>query len=682
MKVSYSWLKEYVEIKLSPQELAERLTMVGLEVETLEKKGSDQLLHLEVTTNRPDCLSIVGVAREVASLSGERIRLPKTKVKEEGEPIDRLVSLKIEDKKLCRRYAGRVITDVEVGPSPPWLRERLEGVGIRPINNVVDVTNYVLMELGHPLHAFDWDKLEGRSIVVRRARRGERIFTIDGMERSLDEDMLIIADGNSPVALAGIMGGLKTEVSDHTATVFLESAYFSPATIRMTAKKLGLQTESSIRFERGADMEGVVAAIDRAAQLIQELSEGKVAKGVIDEGEREVGPRNILLRLSRINEILGTKLSKGKVKRALQGLDFKVVEEKGSLQVEVPSFRRDVTREIDLVEEVARLYGYENIPASLPKREISPVERQPREKLQDLAKGLLTSCGLWEVITTSFLGEKEVLKFGLSPKEMVRIKNPLSEEQGYLRTTLISGLLQCLVRNTKQKVFNLKIFELGHIFRSQNGCAKENLFLSGLISGLKEEPSWQGRREMMNFFALRGIVEALLDGMAISNYRVSQRKYLYLHPGRSAQLEVDGEVVGLLGEIHPAVLEKYGLEERVYIFELNFDLLLRFVSKGKLIQPLSKYPSVTRDIALIIPDKVAHKDILSRIHQEGGSLVESVRLFDLYRGPQVPKGHKSLAYSISYRSKEKTLTAEEVASVHTRIGRSLVAKFGGRIRER
>lgn len=648
----------------------------------------DHIFEFELTPNRGDCLSVINLAREVKALTGGKMKLPHARVKETEEKTADLISVKIAEPELCRRYAARIIRDVKIAPSPSWLQYRLRSAGIRPINNIVDVTNYVMLETGQPLHAFDYDKLHDRQIVVRRPYRGEKMVFLDGALRELDPEMLVIADAREPVALAGVMGGLTSEVTESTRTVLLESAHFNPLNIRLTAKKLGLRTEAAQRFEKGVDINGVIRALDRAAHLIEELGAGIATSGVVDEYVRPEVPLTIRLRTSRVNRVLGTSLDRAAVQEILSRLDF-TSELCGhdALLVSIPSYRQDIRQEIDLIEEVARLYGYERIEPTIPVGVLGQETRSQRQRLRELITEVMVSAGLNEVITYSFIGEYSLEKLGLLDsniaERLVRIQNPLREDQGVLRPTLLPGLVNTVNTNYKRKQPDLGIFELGAVFESRGS---EELPLEKLRLGLaacgKLERDWLEPPRERDFYYLKGIVEELFEVLGVRSVSYQPWKNtLTLHPGRAAQIFVGSEIVGFLGELHPDVLERYDLPVRVVVAELDLEAIFPFVDLRTVFQPLPRFPGIYRDLAVVVPVAIPAERIRTAIIESGGQLLRECRLFDVYQGPQLPSGYRSLAFSLLFQSQERTLTDEEVTEICRHILKELENRYGARLRQ-
>ncbi len=648
----------------------------------------DIILNLSITPNRPDCLCAIGVAREIAALTNQRVKYPKILLPDQGEEIHKRTSVTILDLDLCPRYVARMIEGVKIGPSPFWMKNRLEKVGIRSINNVVDVTNYVMMEYGQPLHAFDFELLEERRIVVRRAQEGESFFTLDGVKRTLNKEMLMICDGVKPVAIAGVMGGLNSEIKEDTKVVLLESAYFSPMENRRTSKQLGLETEAAYRFGRGIDYGGCVTAANRAAQLIQQLAGGRVVEGVIDAYPKVIKPNPIRLRIKRIHQVLGIEISAERAKDFLERLEIEVKEgDDDSLMVHPPSFRRDLEREIDLIEEIARMNGYENIPTTLPQGSPSGEERSKDLQVEKKAIDLLIHHGYHEVITYSFTSPASCDFICLSAndprRKQIRILNPLTEDFSVLRTSLIPGLLEVARYNISRKNLNLKVFELKKVFLHQEGekLPKEVKYLTGLAMGIDQDPHWASPPRPIDFYDIKGALESLFEELQIERVRFKRAEDVsYLHPGKASRVFVEEKELGVLGEVHPDVLNHYGIHERVYLFEIDFEELMKRVGEGRWFQPLPKFPEVFRDISVVVGEEVEAEKIGEAILGLKEPFMKEVRLFDVYQGPPIPKGKKGVSYRIRYQAPDRTLTDEEVNQVHERVILQLREGFGAELR--
>jgi len=793
MNISLNWLREYVDISLEPSELAETLTMLGLEVESLEDRGakyanfvvgkvlertkhpnanhlsvcsvdvggerlqivcgapnvaagqkvvvarvgaviprnqhdpkglpfrlertkirgvessgmicsefeldlgddkegilvldqsaevgtpfaeflglSDVILSIGVTPNRPDCLSHIGIAREVAAATRSMLRLPRVAVQESDLPASSVASVVVEDLEGCPRYSARVIRGVKIAPSPRWFQQRLEAVGLRPINNVVDVTNYVMLEFGHPLHAFDLDRLVGHRIVVRRAKDGEYFVTLDGKGRSLDSDVVLICDEERGVAIAGIMGGANSEISSSTTNILLESAYFAPWRIRRASRRLGLSTDASQRFERGADPNGTIVAINRAAQLIAELAGGEVLSGVIDVYPEPFTPRHVSLRVSRTNDILGTTLHAEEIQSILERLGFRVSHEAPDVfDVEVPTFRVDIEREIDLIEEVARLYGFGKIPDQLFSQ-ISFASEPPGEHLPDTLRDFLTSRGYYEVYTNSMQEEELARLWGIEP---ILVRNPLSRDMAALRTSLLPGLLQVVKLNFNVGRKSVQIFEIGKVFRkatekNQRVLVDEILeeeMLGIAIAGVAERANWYSSERLFDLFDLKGEVESLFEKIFLDKVHF----VYYSIDGGVLQptvfFEHDGVRLGYIGKVKGELKLRFDLEYDVYFGELNISLLEQYRSHLKRFRELPKYPSVVRDVSFLVNADVSAEQLMGAIERTGLKELQSVHLFDLYEGERIPKGKKSMAFSLEFRSDERTLTEEIVDKMVQRI---------------
>ena len=643
----------------------------------------DTIFELEITPNRPDCLSLIGVAREIRAETGNEIKLPDVNLQEDDSDIREITSVTIDASDLCPRYAARVIRGVKIGESPDWLKQRLESVGIGVINNIVDVTNFVLMEYGQPLHAFDYNKLGEKRIVVRRAAAGEQITTLDEEERKLTPDMLVIADATKPVALAGIMGGYETEITGTTRDVLLESANFDPSSIRATARTLGLNTEASYRFERGVDPETVIPAIDRATQLIVELVGGTVCEGIIDVYPGKCELLQIHLRPKRVNFILGTELEADEIRQILSRLGFGVdtlQQQDNIYQVTVPTFRRDITREIDLIEEIARVYGYDNIPTSLPKGDIPIPTTDTLDEVRRCIKQYLLGSGMMEAINYSFCHPNCFDKIRLAEdnplRDALNLQNPLSPEMSILRTTLLPSLLENAQHNHNHQTDNIALFEISTVFLNSEEPARIAGILAGEIGGGVFGNPYQSP----DFFDIKGIVEGALETCGVMDWTFAKTDASTFHPGRNAEVLLGDQRIGILGEAHPEVLDNYELPYKAYLFELDLEKLADVADFSKRFEPIPVYPSVLRDLAIVVDQDMPSDLPIDIIYSTGGDLVESVRLFDVYVGDQVQEGKKSLAYTLTYHSATETLTDKEVNDLHDKVVKRLNQELGAELR--
>ncbi len=648
---------------------------------------SDHVLDIDLTPNRPDCLSMIGVAREIAAFSDQPLSLPDVNENADGQAIHDKTAVTIEDPDLCPRYAARLIEDVTVGPSPEWLQDRLRSVGQRPINNIVDITNFVMLEMGQPLHAFDFDHLAGHCIVVRRARPREVFVSLDNKERQLDGDMLMICDGEKPVAIGGVMGGLNSEVEAATRNILLESACFNPVSIRKTAKQLGLHTEASHRFERGVDPDGTLAAIDRAARLIADLGHGRLVPGTIDAHPGGKPIEAIHLSVAATNRLLGTSLGGSEICRLLAAIGIateSAAAGEDQITVTPPSFRVDLTQPEDIMEEVARTWGYDRIPTRMPHIAAGSARQTPLRHTKLFLRQLMTGQGFTETVNYSFIradaGDALQLAKKDARRRSVKILNPLSEDQGVMRTTLIPGLLETMSRNQARQVKNLKCFEMGTVFtdRGQDAQPHEAEMLTGLWTGDRTEAAWHGKPVACDFFDIKGAVESLLQALRIGNVEYQAPAAAaapYLREGAAAAIIADTQTIGFLGELAPAVAAHFNLKQRVFIFELTIARLNALIPVSIKARPIPKFPSIARDITLIIPHALAAEAVCRHIRNSGEKLVENVRIFDVFEGAPIPAGKKSLSLRVTYRSPETTLEDEAVNTIHQRLSAELLEAF-------
>lgn len=662
---------------------------------------NEPVLELNLTPNRSDCLGLLGVAREVAVQTGGKIKISAVEVEERGRDIRELTSVEILDPELCPRYTARIMEGFKIAPSPLNMQLRLLSVGIRAIYNLVDVTNYLMWETGFPMHAFDYDKLEKGRIIVRRAHPGEEMVTLDGVTRTLDPEVLVIADARVPVGLAGVMGGEYTEITTATTRLLLEAACFNPVNIRKTARKMNLPSEASQRYEKGVDPEAAIFAQNRAVRLIQETAGGEICRGIIDNYPRPYRVPRIDLRVKKVEEVLGYDVSEREITGILEGLGLEV--EAGSppavssprsnpagaiYKVEVPSFRRDLYEEIDLIEEIARIKGFEKIPLTLPVGVLTSGRPSRERRVLDRIRDVLVGCGLQEIITFSFMNPRLFDELDLPPDDFrrnaIKLQNPLSEEQGVLRTTQIPNILQVMQYNFNRQVDNQLIFEIGKIFLPAETDSKlplEKMLVSLALSGKMPQNDWQNPPKPLDYFYLKGILEALLNSLGIKEYRWEAGQLPFLHPTRGATLVVNDQEAGFIGALHPAALEKLQFRQDVYLAELSTEAFLNSVSLSPSFKPLPRYPSVLRDVAFTVPEKVSAGDIMQGLKECGGKLLEDIRLFDVYKGTQIPQGHLSLAFALTFRHSERTLKDDEIDEIQEAMEQFLHDKYAAILRK-
>jgi len=649
-----------------------------------ERLGLGQpVLDLEITPNRPDCLSIVGVAREVSVLTGAPLLLPPIRVEEEGEAVERDFSVEIIDDDLCSRYVARLIEGVRIGPSPLWMQHRLKQAGVRAISNVVDVTNYVMLELGQPLHAFDADLIREGKVLVRRAREGEEMVTLDGVRRRLHSHTLLICDPGGPIALAGVMGGLESEVTGSTRRVLLESAHFNPASVMRTAREQDLPSEAAYRFERGVDPGGCLRAADRASVLMREMAGGSVRRGAIDAGTGAPPKARMNLRLERASRLLGVGLEAAWVKDTLKGLGCEVAEGTGkTMEVTAPTFRPDLEREIDLVEELARIYGYQRIPSTLPSRRARGGGLNARQRDLREVRKLLVGMGLHETISYSFVSSEENRLFGPAEGSPVVIANPLSEEQSEMRRSLLPGLLSTLQYNYRRHLEDACVFEMGRVFHAREGerLPREELWLGVALMGRWIPRQWDRPGEDADFFTLKGIWENILEALSLWEQDLRPLRRGYLHPRLAAELVVAGRTVGELGRLHPAILRDRDLPPGVVVLLADLDTLLGLDRESRQYREIPRYPAVHMDLSVLAPRELEAAAVTRVIWECGGELLKEARLFDLYVGKGVPEGQKSLTYGLTFYDLTRTLREEEAKAAFEKIVRGLKDRLGIRIR--
>jgi len=709
MRVPLGWLRELVPVPFPADELNVRLTMIGFEVEEVLEVDGQTVFETHVNSNRGDALSMVGIAREVAALSRSHVVHPPVCVQESGPDIHTLAKVVVEAPDLCPRYVARVIQGVTIGPSPEWVQQRLLEAGVRPINNVVDATNYVMLELGQPLHAFDLATLTDQTIVVRRAREGEAFTTLDDVERVLTNNMLVIADPTRAVALAGIMGGLNTEVTADTKDILLESAHFDRTSVRKTARANALSTESSYRFERIVDPAGVVRAADRAAQLMVEWSGGQIATGIIDVSQPMVLTRLIAVRPERVNAILGTQIPTDEMVSILRSLELGVREEGDRLSVSIPSFRPDLIEEMDIIEEIARINGYEHIPTTVPGAITGAGRVAPEMAFESRVRELLTAAGLFEGIAYSLI-DYRLLDLMLLPEDApertqaVPMRNPKSEDYTHLRPTMLVSMLESLRNNARREIEDVQIFEVGHVFRTVRGGFRfdyapherrvdvdvrvqqaEMLPLERRSAGIALmghawTTRWGGGNTEVDFFWLKGILEQLFADMVVPDVTYVPATHPSLHPGRTAEARVGDKVLAIFGEVHPRVAKNFDLPTRAYLAEIDIDALMDVIGVCRPQPPLSRFPAAERDIAFLVRRNQPADQVQRVIREAAGQYLEAVELFDVYQGANIPADQRSLAYRLTFRAGDRTLSDEEVDSFVAAVRQALIDEIGATLR--
>ncbi len=680
MKILVSWLRDFVDVPGTPEEIARTMSVRGFAVECVDAVGDDDaVLDFEITANRPDCMSVIGIAREVATAYGLQVRRPAARGREASaktEPGDlRLASLKavdhadvavaIENADLCPRYVGAV-ADIQVAPSPAWLQSRLQAAGVRPISNIVDVTNYVMLELGQPMHAFDFAKLGGARIRVRTAREAETLETLDGQTRELTPDMLVIADADTPVAIGGVMGGLHSEVTAGTTAIVLESAYFNPLSVRRTSKKLGLKTEASMRFERGADPRLPVTAMERACALLEMIGAGKARGTLVDCYPARIEPHTVRLRKRKIKGLLGAQIPDADVRHILESLGFALREAPdsstpaaGGWDVTVPTRRVDCEREVDLIEEVARHYGFDRLPTTFPELTAAAAPLDPRIARARHIRSVLTGAGFFEAVTFGFIGERAATMFAPAD-EVVAVANPLSENFGVLRPSVLPGLLDAVAHNRRREQRDVRLFEVGNRFSRRRG---ESPVVACAWTGSGHVEHWSGGARDVDFFDVKGLAERVCHALGVPDVRAEVHREAWLVPGRSASLVGGDHRIGVLGQLSPVVADAHGLpaHDPVYVAEIDLDAMERVARAGDAaVAPLPRYPSVTRDVAILVDDTLPSETIRATIRASGPDTLVRVRVFDRYQGKGMPEGKVSLALRLTFRSPERTLTDADV----------------------
>ncbi len=694
MKVQVDWLKEYTEIDVPADELGHVLTMAGLEIESHETVDlpdgeKSEVLELNVTPNRGYCLSHIGVAREVSALLNKSLKLSDPikalATKSGAVAVEDRVSVENLEPELCPRYCALVIENVKVGPSPKWLKDRLIAIGLRPINNIVDITNFVMMEYGQPLHAFDRGLLAGNKIVIRRAKKGEPFASLDGTELKLEPDALVIADGDRPVALAGIMGGTNSQVSEATSHVVLESACFDPATVRKGSKKYGLRSDSSYRFERGVDWNGVVSAQARAALLIKELASGEICSGRIDIYPEAGKPIVVPLRVSRVNQLLGGSFTAEQIQGLLSRLGMEIAEPSETMQVKIPSFRPDLSREVDLIEEIVRIDGFDKVGTVFPVAGVRPVKIAVRQKIIKKVREVLCCTGFSETVHYSFIenahAEEFKMAFALEQDQMIVLKNPLSSENDTMRTSLIPGLLKTAALNLSKGQKPLKLFEVGSVyFANSNKNRTEKAVLSAIVLGPYELTPWKPRGKEYDFYDLKGTLETLAEHLHLK-LETSPGSKSFLMPGKSVRVHVNGIELGYLAQVDPEQKLVHEIGQNVYALELDLGALENAISSSIQFQKIAKFPETYRDISILVDRQVTSEQVAGLILKTGSPLIQKVELYDHFEGKKIQADKKSLTFALSFQSAERTLSDEEVTPLFERIIKTLESELGASLRE-
>lgn len=651
---------------------------------------NDVVLEFELTANRADCFSVFGLVREIAAITGNKPHFPEIKVNEDDNTkLNDIFSVEIADPDLCSRFSTRMLKNVKIGPSPEWMQQRLEGAGIRSINNVVDVTNFVMIELGHPMHAYDYDKITGKKLIARRAIEGEELHTLDDTSRKAKGEMLVIADSEKAAGLAGIMGGFETEITDTTTTVVLESADFYGPCIRRTARACGLSSEASGRFERGVDSETTIKALDRAAQLLQEMGACTVCEGIVDVYPNPKQANYVTFTPEQINNHLGTNIAKDVMFNIITSVGFDVTkDENDEITVKVPSWRNDVTCMADISEEIARLHGFDKIKSTLPNGVSMQGTQSAKQTFIDKVKASLSSQGLYETISFALTNEETFNKLNIpqdSPlRKAVPIMNPLSDEYPLVRTTLLSSIFDNLARNLARKNDDVALFEVGSVFFPKalpvTELPDEVVKIAGAITGRRNAQGWNQTNDMVDFYDAKGIIEELLANLRVTRYTVETGTHYAMHPGKTALFKKGRDVIATVGEVHPAVLSAYGITKPVYIFELDATIVMKYMAKDLKYKALPKYPATSRDLAMLVDVDVNAADIEKAMTKAAGQNLTQITLFDVYTGKQVEEGKKSLAFSLTFQSNDKTLTDAEIDPAIEKIVAKLQKDFNANLR--
>ena len=701
--ISYNWLKDYVEIKDSPKELARKLSLCGPSVERIIKKEDDYIFDTEITTNRSDVLSIIGFAREASAITGGKLlkecrselqqchpelvsgsirfrnKFGMTK-KNQNRKTD--LKLQIKDKKNCPRYMAIVLDNIKVENSPEWMQERLLSYGVRPINNIVDITNFVMLEYGQPMHAFDYDKISGKKIIIRKAIKGEEIVILDNEIKKLNSEMLVIADAKEPIAIAGIKGGKKAEIDLKTKTIILEAANFDEVSVRKTARVLNLYSESSVRFEKGLSDQLPLPAMARAVELAQNLAKANIASPLIDKKEEKYQPRKIKLNKKNVETSLGIKISDKKIIKILESLGFEIKK----FVVTVPFWRdKDVEKEVDLIEEIARIYGYHKLPTELPIGKMPRKEKNWNFYWEDKIKEILSGAGMTEIYSYSFISKELLKKCGINSEKCLKLLNPLNADLEYMRLSLIPSLLQIIFQNQKIKE-RFEIFELANVYlpKKSGALLDEKLNLCGAVVQKESEKLFYQTKGIVGLlFKKIGIDAGITSYQAIDRRRhsVSLPADNIWHQTKTAEIFIKNESVGIIGEINPEILKKFDIKSSVSIFDFDFSKLIKYATINRAYQPIIKFPPIKLDLAIVLDKKILWNDIQKLIYKNGENFVKEVELFDIYEGRGVPKGKKSLAFHIAYQSADRTLEDKEINKIQEKIINALEKNFKAEVRK-
>ncbi|WP_177505901.1 phenylalanine--tRNA ligase subunit beta [Anaerosinus sp.] len=664
-------------------------TSVGIQVKDVLGLN-DVILEFELTANRADCFSVLGIVREIAVLTGNSVKKPMLRLQEDGDKkANELISVKIEANNLCSRFSARVLQNVKVGKSPAWIKERIEAAGVRSINNVVDVTNFVMLEFGQPMHAYDYDMLAGHVLIARQANQGEKLTTLDNVKRELNPSMLVIADSVQPAGLGGVMGGLASEVTESTKTVVLEAAAFNGANIRRTARACGLHSEASGRFERGVDVSNTVKALDRAAQLLEEMGACTVCPEIVDAYPGFELPSQVKFTSTQVNKHLGTTISSQVMVDILKRLEFEISSVKGEeITVTVPSWRNDVRCMSDIAEEISRIYGFNRIASTLPDGSMMQGGQSEEQSFVDRVKDILVAAGMNEIISFSFTHPQTFDKLNIPVdsqlRQAVEIMNPITDEFPLLRTTAVSSVLETIARNLSRKNEDLKIFEIGSVFTPKalplTELPIEKLMLCGALTGKRTDIAWNQGKDTVDFYDAKGVIEALFERLGIQKYTVQAGEHYAMHPGKTALFMKGKEIIAYVGEVHPQVQAQMNITKKTYLFEMDIEKLMKYSALTCRYQSLPKYPAMSRDLALVVADDITASEVEKVIVKNAGNLLNNICLFDVYTGEQVGKGQKSLAFSLQFQSAEKTLTDAEIDPYFESIIKALEEAFNAKLR--